>query len=256
MTEKKLSVLVLVTNEEHDLPSCIESARGVADEFVVIDGGSSDQSVAVAEKLGAKVFRRPFDNFTDQRAYGLSVCQGEWILSLDADERLTSELFQEITRLTTSHDGYQIPFQVLFMGRAMRFSGLGDESHLRLFRKDKVALASGHLVHEVYQLSSGKIGALKGKITHRPYRDITEYLMKCELYANLWAEDFIRKNKKLSWRYRFVVPYEFLRCYVLALGFLDGLPGFVWAGLSAYHRSVRIGKMRSKEAPKQRGVVA
>ena len=242
----RLSVLILATNEKEDLPACIESVKGLCDEIIVIDGDSTDGTVAVAENLGAKVFNRRFDNFTQQRRFGLSRASGDWILSLDADERVTPALAQEISailRLTTNYDGYQIPFEVSFMGKIMRFSGLGNESHLRLFRKDKVELASGRSVHEVYQLASDKIGKLEGKITHRPYRDITEYLLKCESYADLWVSDFIRNNKKLSWRYHLVPAYEFFRCYIAALGFLDGLPGFVWAALSAYHRKVRIKKV-------------
>lgn len=243
-----LSVLILATNEAEDIGVCVESARSSAQEIVVIDGGSSDKTVEIARSLGAKVFERSFDDFTSQRAFGLEQTAGEWVLSLDADERLSPNLAQEISAVlaSTQRDGYVIPFEVQFMGKTMRHSGLGGETHLRLFRKDKVKLAKNHSVHEVYELPPGsRVGRLGGFIKHRPYRDIAEYLIKCDFYADLYARDFLSAKKTLSLRHQLVPAYEFFRCYFLRLGFLDGFPGLAWAALSAYHRKTRLAKIRT-----------
>lgn len=244
----RLSVFILASDEALDLPSCVESVKAIADEIVVIDGGSKDETVHLAKSLGAKVFERSFDDFTSQRAFGLSKTSGDWVLSLDADERVSPELAQEIVSILSSSvfDGYVIPFQVQFMNKTMRHSGLGGETHLRLFRKDRMRLAGSHSVHEVYELPLGKAGSLTNVIYHRPYRDIAEYLIKCDFYAELYAKDFTKNGNRLSWRHSLIPAYEFFRCYFLRLGFLDGFPGFVWAALSSYHRKARLAKIKER----------
>ncbi|MBI4669709.1 MAG: glycosyltransferase family 2 protein [Elusimicrobia bacterium] len=257
MTKAPLSVLILATNEEEDLGGALESIRLLAQEVVVVDGGSTDKTRQIAENFGARVCPRPFDNFTEQRRFGLSCCQETWVLSLDADERVTPALRDEIAALLwwsdpsdmsdrsdTNKSGWLIPFQVSFMGRILRFGGLGSEKHLRLFRRDKVALAPFKGVHENYVLNGGIIGRLKNPIIHRPYRDLADYLSKCELYTTIWAGDFMAAGKKLGFRHSLIPAYEFFAGYFFRLGFLDGFSGFVWAALSAFHRHLRYAKIK------------
>lgn len=240
-----ISALILASNEERDLAGALKSLEGLASEVVVVDSGSVDSTVEIARRSGAKVVSRPFDNFTQQRSFGLSHCSGSWILSLDADERVTEELSREISAVlhSSSLEGYEIPFEIEFMGRILKFSGRQRERHLRLFRKDAVEMKAALSVHEQYRIR-GRAGRLAGKIRHRPYADLAEYMAKCELYTDLAARDFVAKGKHLSFRYRLIPAYEFFRTYVAYLGFLDGFPGLVWSALSAYHRYMRYEKVR------------
>ncbi|MBI4368702.1 MAG: glycosyltransferase family 2 protein [Elusimicrobia bacterium] len=250
----ELSVYILAANEEEDLPGAIESARDLAHEIVVIDGGSTDRTVELAEELGCRVARRDFDNFTNQRRFALTQVQGPWVLSLDADERLTTALVREIHDLLTAIGAsnpvgaYRLPFVIRFMNQTMRFGGLGRERHVRLFRKDRVTMAEGRGVHEIYQIKEGLTGDLKNPIIHRPYRDLMEYLSKAELYTSLAAQDFLRLGHNLGFRHAWAPFYEFLRCFIFRLGFLDGFAGFVWALLSGYHRLMKLTKIRRLKA--------
>ncbi|MEK7288212.1 MAG: glycosyltransferase family 2 protein [Elusimicrobiota bacterium] len=241
-----LSVFILATNEEEDLSGAIESVGGLADEVVVVDGGSTDRTRVVAERAGARVVNRLMDNFTAQRQFALAQVRGEWVLSLDADERVSSGLAGEIRGSLgrKNCDGWLIPFKTQFMGRALRFGGAGGEKHLRLFRKDKAALVPGRGVHEEFKVPEGRTGVMAEAILHRPYKDLGEYMSKCEFYTALAARDFVASGKKLTWRYSLIPVYEFLRSYVFYFGFLDGLAGLVWAVLAAYHRRVRHEKIR------------
>ena len=170
-----------------------------------------------------------------------------WVLQIDADERLTPTLASGITAALASDtaDAYMIGFAVEFMGRVMRFSGLNHERHLRLFKNDAVTFHQDKSVHESFTLAgASRLGSLPGKMFHRPYADLPEYLRKCELYTDLAAKDFVSKGKRLSWRHDYLAAWEMFRCLFLRLGVLDGLPGFFWALLSAYHKQVRIYKIR------------
>lgn len=240
-----ITVLILASNEEEDLPAAIASVKEVAQEILVVDGGSKDSTKETARRLGAKVVERPFDNFTNQRDFGMSQASEPWILSLDADERLSAQAAKEIPQVIQSQEyaGYEIPFETEFMGRVMRFSGLSGEKHLRLLRKSAARMKPGLQVHERFEVE-GKTRLLSGVIRHRPYKNLSEYLAKCELYTDLAAQDFVRKGKRLSWRHSLIPCYEFFRCYFLRLGILDGYPGLIWSALGAYHRYLRYAKAR------------
>lgn len=246
MNPSSLSVFILATNEQEDLPGAIESVRGLADEVLVVDGGSSDQTREIAVRAGARVLSRPLDNFTEQRRFAIFQVQGSWILSLDADERVSPELRAEIPNAIKRNGlgGWLIPFRTQFMGKEMGFGGHRGEKHLRLFRKDQVALVSGRGVHEQFQVKGGEVGRLRHPIRHRPYKDLGEYLAKCEFYTSLAARDFVAAGKKLGWRRHLIPAYEFFRSYFFYLGFLDGLAGLVWAGLAAYSRRVKHEKIK------------
>lgn len=240
-----LTTIILATNEEEDLPGCLESLKSLNCRIIVIDGGSADQTPCLARNGGAEVHVRPFDNFTEQRRHALSLVQTPWALMLDADERLSPDLAQEIKEAVQKDeaDAYELPFEIQFMRRHMRFSGLGKEKHMRLFKTQMVELKQGLGVHEIFVVGSKRIGRLKNPVRHRPYKNLAEYLSKCNLYTDLATQDFLKNGKKLSWRHGWIPAWEFFRVYFLRLGILDGVPGLAWALLSAYHRRVRYDKI-------------
>jgi glycosyltransferase involved in cell wall biosynthesis len=233
----RLSAVVITFNEERDLPACLESLRGVVDEIVIVDNRSADRTREIARRFTDKVFERSFDGYGPQKQYALDQTVGEWVLNVDADERLTPELAAELTQVTQNDsgefDGYQIPFQLYFMGRRLRFGGAFGETHLRLFRRSKARYPRA-MVHEGIQVD-GRVGRLNGAIRHESYRNFAEYLDKCRRYTGFIAREKFRQGKRFrAWQHA-RLAWEFFVRYVVKLGWLDGSPGFTYAALSAYY---------------------
>jgi glycosyltransferase involved in cell wall biosynthesis len=244
----RLSAILITRDEALDLPGCLESLRGLADEIVVLDGGSSDSTLEIARSAGARVSHRDFDGFAAQKQAALDQADGDWVLSIDADERLSPELREEIRRVLASPGpfaGYDIPFEVRFLGRRLRFGGLGSERHLRLFKREAGRFTGG-VLHEGVEVR-GAVGRLEGRMRHDPYRDIDDYLGKLKVYTTRAA----LKRREAGCR---ASPWNHLRPFwelfarlVLRLGFLDGRPGIVWAGLCAFHTWVKYLKLAEME---------
>jgi hypothetical protein len=142
-----------------------------------------------------------------------------------------------------------IPFSVVFLGRAMRWGGLGRESHVRLFRRDKARFTGGAL-HESL-IIDGDVAAFQHKIIHEPYRDIPDYLAKLDRYTTLAAQKRFEAGRRFSLFHHLILPWEFFARAFLKLGLLDGYPGLVWAGLASFHswlKYVKLGRMRKEES--------
>lgn len=254
-----ISAVLIAKDEEQDLPGCLESLRELVSEIVVVvDDASRDRTEDIARNAGAKILHRRFDDYARQRQAGLDAASGEWCLWIDADERVSPELARDIRETLSgpvSTAGYEISFEVVFLGRTLRWGGLGSESHLRLFRRSRARFVGG-VLHEGVALE-GPRGRLKGFIVHLPYRDLGDYLSKLDGYTTLAAVKRQGAGLRFSPRHHLILPVEFLARAVLKGGFLDGYPGLVWAGLSAFHswlKYVKLGELergrgRSKTAP-------
>ncbi|MFA6318730.1 MAG: glycosyltransferase family 2 protein [Elusimicrobiota bacterium] len=265
-----LSAFIIARNEEADLPACLESLRGLADEVVVLLAeDSSDRTGDLAREAGCLVSVRRFDDYARHKGAALALATREWALSIDADERATPGLREEILsvlrslpapsgeRKTDSPSGtaapmrpvaYEIPFAVHFMGRRLAYGGLGSERHLRLFRRDKGRFVGGAL-HEGIE-TDGPVGRLSGDMEHHPYRDLSEYLEKLDRYTTLSAAKRFAAGQRFRPWHHLILPVEFFVRVVLKLAFLDGRPGLVWAGLSAFHswlKYVKLGQLQEKE---------
>ncbi|MBI4349788.1 MAG: glycosyltransferase family 2 protein [Elusimicrobia bacterium] len=243
-----LSVVVITKDEEHDLAACLDSVKGLAAEVVVIDNRSTDRTVELAKARGAVVRERVFDDYASQKQFALEQATRGWILSIDADERVTPELARELERLLAAgpaEDAFELPFEVEFMGRVLRFGGLGSERHLRLVRRGKGRFVGGGL-HEGLEVD-GRVGRAAGRIRHVPYRDLDEYLAKLGRYTSLAAEKRHRAGRRSSPLDHLRPCWELFARLVLKLGLLDGTPGVVYAGLSAFHTWVKYVKLRELE---------
>ncbi len=244
-----LSAVLIAKDEERDLPACLESLKGLASEIVVVVSEEpADKTEEIAQAAGAKVSRRKFDDYARQRQASLEAATGEWCLWIDPDERITPRLAEEI-RSTLSGSpasaAYDIPFEVHFLGRTLRWGGLGSESHVRLFRRTQSRFVGGAL-HEGLQ-TQGEVGRLHGKIIHEPYKTMAEYVEKLDRYTTLAAEKRFAAGQRFTPLRHLILPWEFFARAVLKLGFLDGFPGLVWAGLSAFHswlKYVKLGEMQ------------
>ena len=241
---KDISLFIIAKNEGDKLADCINSAKAICSEIIVCDSGSTDNTASVAESLGAMVVQHDFIGFADQKNFALSQCTGKWALSLDADEVLTKELSEEIAAIPedTEFNGYDIHRVNYFLGGRMNHSGLNNEYILRLIR-----IGSGKyrdvLVHEGLEIS-GKIGRLKNEMLHYSYADLENYFNKFNKYTSLAARDLKAKGKKFSLCGTILrLPFEFLKRYVLKLGFLDGIRGFIWAACSTFYVFVKYIKL-------------
>jgi glycosyltransferase involved in cell wall biosynthesis len=238
---QRLSVVIITRDEERDLPACLESVRPLAPEIVLLDSGSTDRTIEVARGYGCRVFREDFEDYASQKQSAVDKSTGEWVLSLDADERLSPALAEEIGRILPAVSaevaGFEIPYEVRFMGRRLRFGGLGRERHLRLFRRGAGRFEGGRL-HEGVR-AAGPVRRLNGRIVHVPYRDLDDYLGKLRLYAARAARKRFEAGRRFS-AFHHILPFweVFVRLF-LRFGLLDGLPGIAWAGLSSFHTWIK-----------------
>ncbi|MEK7747420.1 MAG: glycosyltransferase, partial [Elusimicrobiota bacterium] len=222
----RLSVILITREEALDLPDCLKSLQGLDAELVAVDGGSSDGTLDILRRAGARVQHREFDGFASQKQAALDLASGDWVLSIDADERLSPELRSEIDAVVSSPggpDAYELPFEVHFLGRALRFGGLGSERHLRLFRRSKGRFVGGRL-HEGIE-TEGMMGRLEGKMVHLPYRDIDDYLDKLRVYTTAAALKRREQGRRSSPLHHLLPFWELFHRLVLRLGVLDGTPG-------------------------------
>lgn len=229
----KVSVYVLAYNEEAKIEDCIKSVLW-ADEVVLIDSNSTDKTVEIAENLGAKVVQVDFEGFGKIRMAGIKYTTHDWILSIDSDERCTPNARQEILEIINSEDAkdvYYIPRRNIFMGKKIRFGGwYPNYRQPQLFRRGMLTYDAQDLVHEGYKIE-GSIGYLKKDITQIPFTGVSEIFYKMNRYSDLGAEKLMQKGKSSpSFPYiLFRSLWTFIRIYLLRLGILDGIPGFVIA---------------------------
>ena len=244
----KLSVVLATFNEEKNLPDCLDSVKALADEIIIVDGSSEDKTVEIAKKYDAKVVvakNLPIFHINKQKAINLAT--KDWVLQLDADERVSKELAGEITeKIKDKSDigkvtnGYWIPRKNWFLGRFLMKGGQYPDYTLRLYRKGKGRLPQKD-VHEQAQVD-GKVGYLSSPLLHYPYPDFSLYLHKWYRYNEL-LETQIRKkveNENLLVKFLYAGGYLFLKpahwfltTYIRHKGFMDLWPGFVFSLFSA-----------------------
>jgi glycosyltransferase involved in cell wall biosynthesis len=231
----KLSAFLIVKNEAVDLPGCLESLLGLADEIIVVDSGSTDATVPIAEACGARTFTRDFDGFATQKQFSLDHCTGDWVLSIDADERVTPELAADIRRVlndSDAADGYRVRRDLYFLGRRLRHGGVGTDWPLRFFRHTKGAFANV-TVHESVDVS-GSVGRLDGVLKHLSYATLAEYAEKCEHYTTLSAEELFKKGRRFSTLDHLRPGWELFQRVILRGAWLDGQVGLIYAALSSH----------------------
>ena len=239
-----LTLALIAHNEAKDLPSCLASVKGLATEIALVDSGSTDATIAIAQEHGAKIKERAFTDYADQKNAALSLSSNDWVLHLDPDEQLTPELKKEIAELLASGpdcDAYEIPYINYFLGKRMRHSGLNGERHIRLFRKSRSSFGGG-LLHEGICVN-GRTGRLRACIIHHSYPDLEEYFQKFNRYTSLAAEKMHAGGKRFNAFRLLSAPYAFFKRYVLQAGFLDGVPGLAWAALAAFYVLVKYFKL-------------
>lgn len=247
----KLSVIIITKNEADNIRACLESVAW-ADEVVVVDSGSSDGTVDICRELGAKVYVHDWQGFGVQKNRALSYASHEWVFSIDADERVTSELRVSIEAALAHSDGeydvYEISRLSSYCGRFMRHSGWYPDHIVRLFKRD-AARFSEDLIHERL-LVEGKAGQLDGELLHYPFENIEDVLHKVNHYSSAGAAMMQRRGRQASLLGAVLRGlWSFFRTYFLRAGFLDGREGFMLAVSNAegtYYRYLKLMLLNKK----------
>ena len=237
MQSVKISAVIITLNEEQNIAHAIESVRW-ADEVLVVDSESTDHTRQLAENLGAKVLVRRWPGFAKQKQFAVESAAYDWVFSLDADERVTEGLRNEVEKIREEgpkSDGYTIPRLSTYMGRVIRHGGWYPDRQLRLFDRRKGRWTE-RAIHESVELITGaKVGKLKGDLLHFTVENVQHHAkMIAERYAPLSAQQMLSEGIRTS-RTKAVVSAvsAFARAYFLRWGFLDGFPGLMIAYFAA-----------------------
>ncbi len=245
-----ISAVIIAQDEAEKITACIHSLSFAA-EVLVIDGGSRDGTVEAARAAGARVLINPWPGYVEQRRFALENASHEWILSVDADERISTELAENIRKILTAPDrnGYLVNRLNHFLGHPVRSCGWYPDKILRLFRRDAVSLPSVR-IHEGFDLE-GEAGELEGFLLHYSYASIEEYLAKMNRYTSLEVQDKLARiaGKKTHW-YDPVLHSlsRFYRMYIIKNGFRDGFIGFLVSWFSSLYLFVLYAKMRETQS--------
>jgi glycosyltransferase involved in cell wall biosynthesis len=232
----KLSVIIPCKNERENIRACILSARRVADEVLVADSGSTDGTLGIAGQLGCRVIEREYRTSGDFKNWAIPQAAHDWVLILDSDERITSELAEEIRAelVRPRHEGYWIYRLNHFLGHPIRFGPWKNDCCLRLFRRD-LGRYVGATDHAEVELSCGTVGRLNARMIHYTFTSYAQYLPKMERYADVQSRLWHAAGRRTNvWQMLMRFPLRFLQGYVWRLGFLDGLAGLQVCVLVAY----------------------
>jgi glycosyltransferase involved in cell wall biosynthesis len=247
-----LSVIVITKNEEDRIADCLSSVTDVMDELIIFDSGSTDATVEICKKFTDKVFETDWPGYGIQKQRALAKAKGKWVLSIDADERLTVELAKEIKEIVNSDPeevAFKIQWAVIVFGKQLNY-GRSARYVLRLFRREG-AKFSDDIVHEKVVLSSGKVSKLKNRLLHYSIRDYEHLLSKNSLYA--WLGGKKRYEAGVTggglWGASIRAVLVFFQVYILRRGFLDGSVGFLMAVMfsqAAFNKYAALWTLRRK----------
>lgn len=238
----RLSAIVIAKNEASNIAACL-AGLAFCDERIVVDSGSDDGTIGIAQENGARVFSHSWKGFGAQKNYALSLATGEWVLSIDADERVSPDLAREIMTAVGSPcaDAYEIPRVTTFLDRPMRGGDGSSDAVLRLFRREK-ARFSDDLVHERV-VCDGKVARLSAPLMHHSVRRLEDALSRVDRYSSASAEMIASSGRRVSFASGIWHGlWTFIRVYLLQGGFLDGREGFLQAIANAegsYYRYMK-----------------
>lgn len=247
---ERISVVISAFNEEARIEKCLQAAS-FADEIIFIDNSSTDNSVKIAKKYTSKVYKRQNNPMLNiNKNYGFTKATGDWILSLDADEVLTSELITEITKVINKEsgvNGYWIPRKNIIFGKWIQNSIWWPDYQLRLFKKGTGKFAEKH-VHEMITIE-GQTEKLQNPFVHDNYSSISQYIQKLDkIYTESEVENYIASGKKVSWIDALRFPMQdFLKTFFAQKGYKDGLHGLVLSLLQSFYAEIVFAKVWERQ---------
>lgn len=249
---RKLTVLIPCKDERTNIRACLASVAGLADEILVADSGSTDGTLEIVREPGmCRVVERAYIHSGDFKNWAIPQAEHEWVLLLDADERVTPDLAAEIRELLASgpqRDGYWIGRDPYFMGHRIRFSGWRRDRCLRLFRRD-ISRYVGDTDHAEVEVAGGHVGRLRYRLEHYTCNSYDQFFRKFHRYTTLQANVWFEQGRRPSWsRLLFNGPLRFLRSYIWGLGFLDGFAGLQVSALTGFYSFMKQARLWERHA--------
>lgn len=241
----QLTAVIITKNEEDNIYECINSVS-FCDEIIIIDDNSGDRTQQIAKKLGVIVYQRSSNgDFSSQRNFGLEKAKADWVLFIDADERvskdLAEEIYQQTSQFLTSATGFNLKRHDILWGRTMLHGDSGSQSFLRLARRMKGNWVGK--VHERWEII-GEVKSLANPLYHYPHSSVSSFLEKINYYSTIRADELLSNKKKVSFFSIIVFPAgKFLQDYFIKQGFRDGTAGVVQALMMSFHSFLVRGKL-------------
>jgi len=227
-----VSIVIITKNEADTIEKCILKASRITDDIVIIDNGSTDDTLIIAAKHDCRIYIRPWISYGTNKNQGNELARYNWILSIDADELPDDELIASLHHipLNDTHVVYDIPFRSYYGNHPVLYGNWGREHHIRLFNRNYVKWAET-IVHESLVLTENiRIEKIRGRIHHYTIKDVEEYDRKINYYAKLCAEQYFKKGRRAGAVKMFFSPlFGFIKSYIILLGFLDGRIGWLIA---------------------------
>lgn len=245
---EKLSVVIITYNEEKNIRRCLDSVKEIADEIVVIDSFSKDDTEKICRENGAVFIQNVFEGYQKQKTFALTQAHFDCILSLDADEEVSVELKRSILQVKQNWtaDAYQMNRLTNYCGKWIHYTGWYPDRKIRLFKRQK-AIWQGTNVHESIALTENAIlQTLKGNLLHYSFYSISQHLNKLNQYTDIGAQVAFEKGKRVGLLKIILGPFwKFFQAYFLRLGFLDGYYGFVISVIIAFEAFAKYTKIRA-----------
>lgn len=244
----KISAVIITKNEESNIQRCIESVLFL-DEVIVYDSGSTDQTVAIASKLGAKVTVGPWMGFGPTKRHATGLALNDWILSIDADEEVSTELKNEILKRRETLQpevGYRLPRLSFYLNQWIRYGGWYPDFQLRLFHR-RHSQWNEEIIHE--KVNSKSLDTFSSHLNHYVFKNIDHQVQTNNRYSTLQAIEMNKNGKKFRWFHFLTKPYvKFVECYFWKLGFLDGWAGYLIARNAAYSVLLKWAKLKELQS--------
>ena len=238
----RLSAIIITRNEEGQIHECLESIRWV-DEIIVVDSGSTDRTVELAQEHATRLIETTWQGYAKTKALALAETTADWVLWIDADERVTPELGAEIRQVIegTGVAGYYMARKTIFLGRWIRHCGWYPGHVCRLFKRDCGRFNEAQ-VHEAVEVD-GPVGYLEHPLLHYTDPSLEHYLKKFNIYTSLAAQQLYEKDRRFHLFDLFRPPFTFVKMYILKLGFLDGIQGLILCVLSSCYVFTKYAKL-------------
>lgn len=253
MARRPLSVIVTTYNEADHIGPCLDSVAGLADDILVVDSFSTDDTLAVLENYPARVLQRAYQGPAEQKNWAIPQAQHEWILLLDADERVTPALYQEISTLLEADAApdkmlYWIRRSNYFLGQRIRYSGWQGDRVIRFFQREH-GLYDDVQVHEEIVTEGKCVGQLTSTLDHYTFRNMEHYLDKTRRYARWSAQDHAAHTPRVGYFHLFLKPlFRFFKHYFLQQGFRDGKVGLIVSAVMAWGVFLRYAYLRESQS--------
>lgn len=242
----KLSAVIIVYNEEKNIERCLASLNGIADEIVIVDSYSTDKTIEIAQRFTKHIYQQEFLGYAEQKNFANSLCTFDHIISLDADEVISENLKNEILGIKNnfSADAYALNRLTNYAGIWVHHCGWYPDKKIRIFKKDKARWA-GPRLHETLEVNSNNIKNLNADLLHYSFHSVHDHLLQIDKFTNISSKELFDKGIKANFYYLYIKPIiRFVTDYIVKLGVLDGVTGFIICKNSAYAAYLKYYKLK------------